>query len=346
MKKGSILFLLPLLLLPLFAFAQAPVGGLVPDWCQAGCPCSFCDLYDLASNILGFLLYIVAVPIAAGAFLYGGVLMLTSGGNPTQISKGKSMITSAITGMALAFFAWAILNTILTTIGFGIGNAGSAWYQTLKCERGGGSKCNIALGDEIVPEPPGEEYNEPLVPPWPGPASCNRSANQIASDRAKLAPYENDIRAAAARYGVSEARIRAIIMTESSGQFGVTSRAGAVGLMQILPGTARLFDSGATPDKLRNPSYNIDMGTRIYADLLQDYGNPDFASAGYNGGGDRRVGANGPSADCPGIKRWQCPWDSPGCYQTERTDCRRNTGYAETRKYVDRVNSFEKCFSG
>jgi len=148
------IFLLTLLLLPLVAFSQAPTEGLVPEWCQAGCPCTFCDLYDLASNIIGFLLYVIAVPVAAGAFLYGGVLMLTSGGNPSQITKGRGMMTSAVIGMALAFFAWAILNTILATIGFGIGNAGSAWYQKLPCEREGGTKCNINLGDEIVAEPP------------------------------------------------------------------------------------------------------------------------------------------------------------------------------------------------
>ncbi len=344
MEKNKLFLTLALLLLPLFAFAQAPTGGLVPQWCQAGCPCSFCDLYNLADNVIGFLLYSVSVPIAAGAFLYGGVLMLTSGGNPGQITKGRGVMTSAVIGMALAFFAWAIFNTILSTIGFGIKDA--SWYDIPECESGGGTTCNIDLGPEVVPEQPGAGDSEPLTSPWPGPSSCNRSADQIASDRARLAPYQNMIDAAAARYGVSADRIRAIIITESSGNFGAMSRAGALGLMQILPSTARQFDSSVTVGKLLDPAYNINMGTRIYAQLLQQYGDPNFASAGYNGGGNPDVGANGPSTDCPGLRRWQCPWDSPGCYQTERTDCRRNDGYRETRNYVDKVNGFERCFSG
>ncbi|MEK7630673.1 MAG: pilin [Patescibacteria group bacterium] len=151
-----------LLALPLLTFAAAPEGGLVPVGCQTGCPCSFCDLYDLADNIIGFLLYIIAVPVAAGAFLYGGVLMLTSGGNPSQITKGRGVMTNAVIGMALAFFAWAIFNTILSTIGFGIKKA--SWYDIPKCDPGGGTaSCNVDLGKEVVPEPPG-----PTVPPPSG----------------------------------------------------------------------------------------------------------------------------------------------------------------------------------
>ncbi|MEK7650096.1 MAG: pilin, partial [Patescibacteria group bacterium] len=156
---------LALLLLPLFAFAQAPTGGLVPQWCQAGCPCSFCDLYNLADNVIGFLLYSVSVPIAAGAFLYGGVLMLTSGGNPGQITKGRGVMTSAVIGMALAFFAWAIFNTILSTIGFGIKDA--SWYDIPECESGGGTTCNIDLGPEVVPEQPGAGGTPPPGGPPP-----------------------------------------------------------------------------------------------------------------------------------------------------------------------------------
>jgi hypothetical protein len=147
MKKISLISL-TLLALPLLAWAAAPSGGLVPQWCQAGCPCSFCDLYNLADNIIGFLLYVIAIPVAAGAFLYGGVLMLTSGGNPGQITKGRGVMTNAVIGMALAFFAWAILNTILSTIGFGFD--GMNWYDIPNCEKGGGTTtCNLDLGAEV-----------------------------------------------------------------------------------------------------------------------------------------------------------------------------------------------------
>ena len=68
---------------------------------------------------------------------------------------------------------------------------------------------------------------------------------------------------------------------------------------------------------------------------MDRYKNVDLALAAYNGG----AGANSPSSDCPGQKRWQCVWDSPGCYNTGKTDCTPNTGYIETRNYVKNINN-------
>jgi len=142
-------------LLTLSAYAQGsgPVG-LVPPNCQAGCPCNLCDFYELARRIIDFLLFNLSVPIAAVAFLVGGIFLLTSAGNPGKITRGKSAMINAVIGLALAFFAWSIFNVILTTVTFKIGFGDqkfSDWFDPPDCNPGGGdvSQCLPAL-----PPPP------------------------------------------------------------------------------------------------------------------------------------------------------------------------------------------------
>ena len=133
-------------------------------------------------------------------------------------------------------------------------------------------------------------------------------------------------------------------MAESSGNANAVSNKGAVGLMQILPSTAEKLDSSlsglsdsAIAAKLKDPNYNIQLGTYYYRQLRNDYGNNDLASSAYNGG----YRANAPSVNCPGIRRWECRWDSNGCWGTSNTNCTPNTGYKPTRDYVPRINTFE-----
>jgi len=153
--------LFTLVFLPLYALAAAP-DYLVPTGCKEGCPCSLCDLYTLGKNIVDFLLFSIAVPIGAALFLYGGTMLMTSGGNEKQLGKGKSAMTGAVIGMAIAFFAWAIMNVILTTIGFQIGfkEGAKSWYDPPTCKGGGGDNtCNIELPTPIAPRPGGTTAN-------------------------------------------------------------------------------------------------------------------------------------------------------------------------------------------
>lgn len=93
--------------------------------------------------------------------------------------------------------------------------------------------------------------------------------------------YAAEIRAAAARHGVDEAVVRAIIHAESSYNPRAVSRVGAQGLMQLMPATARRF--GVTDSF--DPAQNIGGGVEYLAWLLKRYrGDLTLASAGYNAG--------------------------------------------------------------
>ncbi|MCL6636994.1 MAG: lytic transglycosylase domain-containing protein [Alicyclobacillus sp.] len=86
---------------------------------------------------------------------------------------------------------------------------------------------------------------------------------------------------AAARYGVPAGLVMSVIAEESGGNPDVVSRAGAVGLMQLLPATAAAL--GVTD--VRDPAANVDAGTRYLAQLLQQFGgDAALALAAYNAG--------------------------------------------------------------
>lgn len=95
---------------------------------------------------------------------------------------------------------------------------------------------------------------------------------------------------AAHSYGVDFDLIKAVMATESAFNLKAVSPKGAVGLMQIMPATARRYGVEAEPglsiaSKLTDPELNIRTGTRYLADLLRLFGGEtELAVAAYNAG--------------------------------------------------------------
>jgi len=104
--------------------------------------------------------------------------------------------------------------------------------------------------------------------------------------------YWETVRAAAGAHGVDPLLVLAVIRQESHFEPEAVSSAGARGLMQLLPATARQVASadGAAPPgepALEDVGTNIDLGTRLLARLLRQYdGSMVKALAAYNGGED------------------------------------------------------------
>jgi soluble lytic murein transglycosylase-like protein len=89
------------------------------------------------------------------------------------------------------------------------------------------------------------------------------------------------IEQAAYRYQVDAKLVHAVIQTESAYNSTAQSPAGAVGLMQLMPDTARRF--GVTDRN--DPDQNIEGGTRYLKHLITMFNpNLDLAVAAYNAG--------------------------------------------------------------
>jgi soluble lytic murein transglycosylase-like protein len=104
-------------------------------------------------------------------------------------------------------------------------------------------------------------------------AAGNRSVSAAEIDR-----YINE---AAARHHVDPNLVRALVKVESNFNPQAVSSKGAMGLMQLMPETARMYD-------VRNPfdaAQNVDAGVRHLKGLLENFGgNVSLSLAAYNAG--------------------------------------------------------------
>jgi soluble lytic murein transglycosylase-like protein len=109
---------------------------------------------------------------------------------------------------------------------------------------------------------------------------------------AALDLWQEFIAEASRRFGVSETWIRAVMQAESGGRAmldgrPITSRAGAMGLMQVMPDTyqemRRVHGLGADP---HDPRDNILAGTAYLRAMYDRYGYPGLFAA-YNAGPER-----------------------------------------------------------
>ncbi len=91
--------------------------------------------------------------------------------------------------------------------------------------------------------------------------------------------YDSLFATATQRYGLPAGLLRAVAQAESGFDAGAVSHAGAVGLMQLMPGTAR--DLGVDP---RNPTQAVDGAARLLRQHLDTFGSVPLALAAYNAG--------------------------------------------------------------
>jgi len=145
--------------------------------------------------------------------------------------------------------------------------------------------------------------------------------------------YEHLYRQAATRTGVPLPLLMGLTRQESLFRVNARSSAGARGLMQLMPGTARsvarqLGLSQPRSTDLYQPELNIALGSRYLADRLADgNGNRALAAAAYNGG--------------PGnLRKWLRAYgDQPLDLFIE------SIRFSETREYVKLVLSFSAIYA-
>jgi soluble lytic murein transglycosylase-like protein len=147
-----------------------------------------------------------------------------------------------------------------------------------------------ALPSPEAPSPePAPGFAEVLTP---SPDILDQVKGQVADKPdfdAKSKAYEDLIQNAARRHKVSPALIKAVIQAESRFNQSAVSSQGAVGLMQVLPSTARSMGVSSPYE----PHNNINAGVLYLKQLLNEFDDDEYlAIAAYNCGPDaiRRYG--------------------------------------------------------
>jgi soluble lytic murein transglycosylase-like protein len=109
----------------------------------------------------------------------------------------------------------------------------------------------------------------------------SRPARARSNARLAAEEIERLIDAAAARHGVAPALVHAVVAYESGYLANTITTTGAMGLMALMPATARSLG-------VRDPfdaAANLDGGARLLAELIRHFdGDLDLALAGYNAG--------------------------------------------------------------
>jgi hypothetical protein len=95
-------------------------------------PCSnVCDLIQTFINIIYFIIsicFFILTPIFAAI---GGVMIMVSGANPEMLSKGKSVLTSTVIGLAIVLCSYLLVATVVSVLGIaGVGGFGANTCST------------------------------------------------------------------------------------------------------------------------------------------------------------------------------------------------------------------------
>ncbi|MCX7779209.1 MAG: pilin [Patescibacteria group bacterium] len=69
----------------------------------------------IVANVIKLILGLVGV-LALIMFIYGGITWMTSGGNVEAVKRGKNTLVWAVLGLAVVFFAYSLVNFILTKV--------------------------------------------------------------------------------------------------------------------------------------------------------------------------------------------------------------------------------------
>lgn len=190
-------------------------------------------------------------------------------------SSGDGFGSSA--GMILEAFAGAMgSNTVLNSGVSGNTNGSSPMFDSLFAL----NAMNILGGNQgiLANYSPALANYSPYVDYLHSSGKTSFPSTQYSGERGEIESLINQV---SQKYGLDHNLIRQVVIAESNFNPRAVSSAGAMGLMQLMPGTAKTYGVSDPFD----PAQNLDGGTRFLRDLLKRFnGNVALALAGYNAG--------------------------------------------------------------
>ena len=148
----------------------------------------------------------------------------------------------------------------------------------LTLRTGGEVTCDRSLVEKVLPDE--VAYPEPVVAVAAQAATHESAQSPAAGALLSSTPYGEIISAVSEAHGVDPLLVRALIQVESNYQTRARSPKGAMGLMQLMPSTARVY-------RVRNPfdpRTNIEAGIKHLKSLIDRFGRVELGLAAYNAG--------------------------------------------------------------
>ena len=130
MKTPQKILISFLLLFGLFGANIATAGFIADPIVPCTDDCTLYDLWRLASNIINFLSFNLAIPLTILLFVAAGIIFLISGGSEEKVALARSIFTNTVIGLVIIFTSWLLIDTLvksLATLETGAGQIIWAW---------------------------------------------------------------------------------------------------------------------------------------------------------------------------------------------------------------------------
>ena len=92
------------------------IGPILPCGTSGKPACTLCHLWQLASNIINFVVFNLSLPVAMLLFAVAGVIFMISGGDENKVTLAKTIFTNVVIGLLIIFCSWLIVDSLIKTI--------------------------------------------------------------------------------------------------------------------------------------------------------------------------------------------------------------------------------------